>query len=69
MMSDANTEYMDHFRISYNKNLLRDKIVTPVRRNASVLAYLEMAVAMEAVALELRRMAADLKREGVSCDI
>ena len=69
-MSDANvTEYLDQIRISYNKNMLRDQVVGPIRRNASVLAYLEMAFAMEAVALELRRMAAELKREGISCDL
>ena len=63
MSYTQDSEYLDQIRISCYKNLLRDHVVAPVRRNASVLAYLELSVAMEAVAAEMRKAAAQLKLE------
>ena len=60
-MSDA-IQYLDQFRIAGYKNQLRDHVAL-LRKNPSVLAYLEMASAMESMALDLRKDAAKIARE------
>ena len=66
-MSDA-IQYLDQYRIAGYKNQLRDHI-SPLRKNPSVLAYLEMACAMEAIALDLRKEAAKLAQNRIENDV
>lgn len=61
------SQYLDQYRISGYKNQLRDH-VSGLRKNPSVLAYLEMACAMESIALELRKEAGKLAQDRVESD-